>query len=130
MKKKWLVTSFSLVLLLLAGCVSEPYVVEKGMGDTSEQTEKVVPTEKMLTLKVESSIKIPSAVYRFSGFMNEDTIVFNQDGPYGYDSQVYHMAEPGYKFSFSDAPEWSLEVIQANRKEGFIELKVTKKQQP
>lgn len=121
--KRLLLIGISALFLVLAGCSNEPHL--EGEGETSN-TEEAVFKEKTLTLEIEKEIFFLGTKYRFIGFANEDTIVFEKAGSEVY-RQIYHPADVGYTFSFGASPEWSFEIVEANRSEGVIKLKMTEK---
>lgn len=138
--KIWL--PVSVLLILLQGCIVEEKEFENGnMGlgiksssevegitvnsEGEKNTARVETVIQEFTLFVEDSLKGSKESYDFSGFVGKDTLVFKYQ-IYENNTEIYIPAEVGHKFTLKKIKEISeVEILEVNRKQGFIKLKVT-----
>lgn len=121
-----------LSIFTLTGCAELEKELENKLGFNEEKTtqkeekakeEKPAPMpEQEVTLNTGQRLEIGWEGYIFSGFLNEDTFVFERD--WERVNRTYHKAKIGYQFVLPRVDNIYFEVSEFDRDKGTIKLKV------
>lgn len=119
--KKLGMASISVAFLLLAGCTNtggQDVMLESDV--IANETPKY---EETITITVGERVIVGNKYYLFSGFVNEDTFVFQRSTKEA--GTAYYQATIGYKFKLPYS-DHSGEVKSFDRKKGTITLSFEK----
>lgn len=120
--KKFGMASLSVAFLLLAGCTNTG-----GQDDVMLESAVIANEppkyEETITITVGERVRVGKKYYLFSGFVNEDTFVFERNTQSA--RTTYHQATIGYKFILPYS-EHSAEVKSFDRKKGTITISFEK----
>lgn len=98
-------------------------------NEALEQMVVIIKPNQHMKVYVEqelrSGIKLFPTSYKFSGFVNEDTLAFAEMG-YQTFFPVYIPAIKGHQFVLRGLWIYQFEIVDFNRQEGYVELKAIK----